>query len=270
MDRKQQQAELIYKFGQLVRPLVELVEYPDQQTSQTRARASAKYMHDLKDMIHAVQSFSRGEPGHKYDVEHKRAAVALHTMEHSLASLRDDSVMLCSALGHLKREVIDAISAIPTEMDSQVLEAHSPFQAYVKLKAFFETTTTRLIWADPYMGPGLFHRYLNDLPGTVALTLITKDRGTNAEYASFLDISKLYANERGPTNYRLIVEGSNHDRWLRCDDQLYHLGGSAKDAGHKSPFTLTKLEPSPANFQRLDDLITGGRELFGPTNTCHP
>ena len=119
------------------------------------------------------------------------------------------------------------------------------------------------------MGAGLFHRYLNGLPDSVSVVLVTKDRGNHAEYQSFLDISRLYANERGSSKYRLVAESTNHDRWLRCDDQLYHLGGSAKDAGRRSAFTITKLEPTPENFQKLDTLAGSGTELFGPNSPTH-
>ncbi len=163
-----------------------------------------------------------------------------------------------------------AILDIPTEVSSEVLEARSPFQAYCKLKAFCETTNLKLVWVDPYIGAGLFHRYFSELPESVEVTLVTKKRSGSAEYQEMLDISRLYAQERGPSKYQLRVETSNHDRWLRCDDQIYHLGGSAKDAGKRSNFTITKLASTPENFQTLDNLITSAAELFGPTNTTHP
>jgi hypothetical protein len=44
--RKEQQAALLIQFGELVAPLQNLVDQPEQQTAQTRARASAKFTHD--------------------------------------------------------------------------------------------------------------------------------------------------------------------------------------------------------------------------------
>ena len=48
-------------------------------------------------------------------------------------------------------------------------------------------------------------------------------------YDEFIDVSRSFSQERGPDKYRLLVEEAFHDRWLRCDEQLFHLGGSIKD-----------------------------------------
>jgi hypothetical protein len=44
---------------------------------------------------------------------------------------------------------------------------------------------------------------------------------------------------------------------------------SIKDAGHKSPSTLSTIDTTPENLKHIDDLITNGRELFGPNQTSH-
>lgn len=269
MKRKEQQAELIYKLGLLLRPIQELIDYPDQQTPQTRSRACAKFASDLTGYHQNVMSFTRSEPGHLYDFEWNAIHNCLSRFGRELNSKRDKTDQLREALEAARTEATRLILSIPTEVDTEILEAHSPFQAYCKLKVFCEAIDQKIIWADPYMGAGLFHRYLNGLPDSVSVALVTKDRGNNTEYQSFLDISRIYANERGSSKYRLVVEATNHDRWMRCDDQLYHLGGSAKDAGKRSDFTITKLESTPANLQKLDALIAAGTELFGPSTIAH-
>lgn len=196
--------------------------------------------------------------------------IASIKFRNAIGQFRDDADRLAKDLKRFRDTTIEAILTIPTDVDSQILEAHSPFQAYCRIKAFCETTGQRLVWADPYMGPGLFHRYLNGLPEQVEVALVTKDRSSTTEYADFLDVSRLFAQERGSNKYRLVTEQGFHDRCLRCDDQLYHLGGSAKDAGRRSDFTITKMEPTAENFKQLDDLFNGGTELFGPTNPNHP
>ncbi len=269
MKRKEQQAELIYKLGLLLRPIQDLIDYADRQTPQTRSRACAKFASDLTAYHQGVMAFTRSEPGHLYDIEWNSVHYCLNRFGRELDDKRDQTVRLGIAVEAVRTKVSRIILSIPTEVDTEVLEAHSPFQAYCKLKVFCEATNQKLIWADPYMAAGLFHRYLNGLPDSVAVVLVTKDRGNSAEYQSFLDISRLYAMERGSSKYTLVVEPTNHDRWMRCDDQIYHLGGSAKDAGRKSAFTITKLEPTPENFQRLDTLIASGTEIFGLTTLSH-
>ncbi len=269
MKRKEQQAELIYKLGLLLRPIQELIDYPGQQTPQTRSRACAKFASDLTGYLHNVMAFSQSEPGHRYDFEWNAIFECLNRFGDELNAKRDQTDELRKALDPAQTKATRLLLSIPTEVVSEILEAHSPFQAYCKLKVFCEATSQKIIWADPYMGAGLFHRYLNDLPDSVAVSLVTKDRRSNAEYQSFLDISRLYANQRGPSKYQLVVESTNHDRWLQCDDQLYHLGGSAKDAGKRSDFTISKLEPTPENFQKLSALVASGTELFGQTTLVH-
>lgn len=268
IDRKRQQAELLFKFGKLLYPLYQLVEKPDEQTLQTRARASAKFSADMQIFMIQVEEFATSEPGHQYLIENSAISNEIYGLNNELGDIREDHEVLSRRLDARKKKTIEQILAIPTEVDSEVLEAHSPFQAYCKLKVFFETTSDKIVWADPYMGPGLFHRYLNDLSDSVSV-LITKDRGSNGEYQSFLDVSRLYAQEKGIHKYKLVVESGNHDRWLQCDDQIYHLGGSAKDAGRKSPFTIAKLEHRRENFQALQSLIASGTELFGHSQTSH-
>ncbi len=269
MKRKEQQAELIYKLDLLLRPIQDLIDYSDRQTPQTRSRACAKFASDLNTYCQSVALFARSEPGHLYDFEWNAIHKCLNRFGHELNGKRDQTDDLQRVVETARTEVTRLILSIPTEVDTEVLEAHSPFQAYCKLKVFCEATNQKLIWADPYMSASLFHRYLNGLPNSVAVVLVTKERGANTEYKSFLEISRLYASERGSSKYTLVVEQANHDRWMRCDDQIYHLGGSAKDAGQRSDFTITKLEPTPYNFHKLDALIATGKEIFGPTTPSH-
>lgn len=269
MDRKQQQAELLVALGELLRPLQDVADFPGNHNTQARAKACAKFIFDADVFIGLLHKFSHSQPGHRYDMETNKVIHARNRLRNELAEHRDNDAKLRASLADCRNVMLTAILDIPSESDSEVLEARSPFQAYCKMKAFFETTATRIIWADQYMGAGLFHRYLNVLPDSVEVVLVTKDRGNHPEYQSFLDVSRLYATERGATKYRLVVESTSHDRWLRSDDQLYHLGGSAKDAGKRSPFTISKMAPTPANFQQLDGLIAGGIELFGPSTPNH-
>lgn len=269
MNRKEQQAELIYKLGLLLRPIQDLIDYPDRQTPQTRSRACAKFASDLTSYHQSVRTFTRSEPGHLYDYEWNTIHNCLTRFGNELNGKRDQTDELQESVETVRTEATRLILSIPTEIDTEVLEAHSPFQAYCKLKVFCEATKQKLIWADPYMAAGLFHRYLNELPDSVEVVLVTKERNNSPEYQSFLDISRLYANERGSSKYRLVVEPTNHDRWMRCDDQIYHLGGSAKDAGKRSDFTITKLDTTPENIQKLDTLTASGTELFGPTTPAH-
>ena len=92
MDRKQEQAELIYKLGLLLQPLEEIVAYPDQHCAQSRARAAAKFMHDKISFIRAVGTFARGEPGHIYALQLTRVAYLLDLFESELGLKQANAV----------------------------------------------------------------------------------------------------------------------------------------------------------------------------------
>ena len=117
----------------------------------------------------------------------------------------------------------------------------------------------------------IFYRYLRNLPDTIEVTLITQPstKYRANEWTQFIDVSRLYAKER-PTTYCLMTEGSFHDRWLCCDDQIYILGGSLKDASVKSDFTISKLDLSTVQTNPIDQLLNTAQELFGVTNPQHP
>ena len=104
---------------------------------------------------------------------------------------------------------------------------------------------------------------------TLDAAKITKQKDV-ARHREFMDVSRLFALERGPAHYRLVAHPDFHDRWLRCDGQLYALGGSVKDAGMRSDFAIGRIDPMTENMKKDDDLVAAGCELFGPTNMTHP
>lgn len=69
MNRKEQQAELIYALGSLLRPLQDVVDDPEDNDAQARARASAKFVHDADDFLDRLDRLASGEPGHRYEIE---------------------------------------------------------------------------------------------------------------------------------------------------------------------------------------------------------
>ena len=268
-SRKEQQAELLIQFGELIASMNELVNYPDQQTSQTRAKASAKFTHDRDSFQHLLNDFTGGEPGHDYQIENRQISKHLNSFTNQLVSFRDDTEKLRDELTRLKKAVIVSILSIPCELDSEVLEAGSPFTAFVKIRSICETANQELIFVDPYMGQGTVRRFFHGIPEQVTVTVITKQRGGN-EFLDFLDVSKLYADERGQSRYCLMYHPDLHDRYLKCDETVYHLGGSLKDAGRKSGYTISKIMVASDGEASVVKLMGESTEQFGPNKSNHP
>ncbi len=168
-----------------------------------------------------------------------------------------------------------AIQAIPVPRTSVVLVAGSPFTAYCKLRELCEAdATASLTWLDPFVGASVFHRYLANVRSGVPITLVSATPGNHSgdqrRWAEFLDVSRLFAKERGPDGYRLIERPKFHDRWLVFDaKRIYSLGGSSKDAGDRDAFTIAVVESTPETLATVQSHVQGGTELFGPNQTTH-
>ena len=49
-----------------------------------------------------------------------------------------------------------------------------------------------------------------------------------------------------PGDYRVVTDEHFHDRWLQCDNNLFALGGSIKDIGNGTTFTITRIDTTAA------------------------
>ena len=273
MNRKEQQEELIYKVGLLLRPIEDVIARPDDFDADARARLRAQFHVDHQRLSNELNAYCKSEPGHEYSMEsHDIQTPLAHMNNHVRKMLVDRPTELGQLIADKRRELIRAIGAVPTTVDSTIYESSTPFSTYCRLRELCGAVSSTLVFCDRYIAESIFHRYLSIVSPHVQITLLTWPRskhGNKKPYDDFIDVSRLFAQER-PGKYRLLTEPTFHDRLLRCDDQLFHLGGSIKDAGRVSVYTLSKVDATPKNFKRLDDLLALANEVFGPTNTTHP
>ena len=266
-DRKEEQADLLIQFGDLIAPLEGLVALPEKQTPQTRSRACAKFIHDLQLFQQNVQQFVTGELGHHYSVERQGIIGSLNIFSSQLDQFRDDPEVIKSRLADLRETVKRNILSIPCDVEEGVIGSGSPFTAYLKIRSICETAEKELVFVDPWMGAGTPRRYFRDIPESVVVSVITKKR-SRQDFSDFLDLSWLYSKERGHLKYRLFYHSDLHDRYLKADDTVYHLGGSIKDAGVGSDFTITNGDAQTA--EAISKLMKEATEVFGPKNPKHP
>ena len=137
--------------------------------------------------------------------------------------------------------------------ESEIFRAVSPFSTYCSLQDLCHTSIKRFFLVDGYLDDTIFYRYLRLLPDTVMVTLVTRPINIYQETVRTLlmDVSRLYAAER-PTMYHLMTHENVHDRYLWCDEVIYTLGGSLKDAGKKG-LTVTKMDFSTGH-KTINDL----------------
>lgn len=267
--RKQQQADLIFKFGVLINPLLDIVNNPSKYTSDVRTKTRAKYMFDINIFKEQVQNFAYGEQGYLYEIEWRRIHGEINNFSNNtLKNDFEDIVVFAQKLDLYRQTVLKEIISIPTSSEAEVFGASSPFTAYCFLQDLCRTLKKRFVLIDPYLDDSVFYRYIRYLPDTVKVTLVTAKYKPDV-WKQFMDVSRLYAQEH-PTSYRLMTHDALHDRLLWCDEQIYILGGSLKDAGINSDFTLSKLDISNQQPNPINQVRNAAQELFGQQNPQHP
>lgn len=273
MDRLQRKSQLLTQLGALFGPLQRLIEHPSAYDEREKAETLARYFAECPTLQAEFQAFSIGQPGHNYVVEYQKFYSALHAIQNRLVNGVPLETVVTDQLAIARA----AIDAVPVPRTSVIMEAGTPFTVYRRLRELCEVdATTRLLWLDPFLDSSIFHRYVANVRSGVPVTLVTSgptQRSSSrdkARWAEFCDVSRLYAQERGSALYRLLVQDSLHDRWVVLDDKrIYALGGSAKDAGSHDHFTITSVEASATNLERLQHHIDTATEVFGPNVPSH-
>ena len=273
MNRKKEQAEFIYKVGLVLQPVLEIVKNPKQFDQIERARVRGKFDVEQQKLLNELNKFCKDEEGVEYRKEMHDIQTPLTTINNVVYKFIDKQPEIMGADIEIHRQrLIEAIAAVPISVSSMVYEANSPFSTYCRIKELCETTKTEFIYVDRYIDQSIFHRYLEQIPIQANITIVTwprnKHRNTR-NYDEFIDISRLFSIER-TGKYALMVEPNFHDRWLRSDGNLFHLGGSIKDAASSTVFTVSKVDPTDQNIKVVENLLSTAIELFGPNNTTHP
>lgn len=168
----------------------------------------------------------------------------------------------------------DAIRTIPTDDPDVILPGASPFQTYLRLRALCSGSVQRIELFDAFLDDTPFHRYLGAVSPSAYIVVVTSKQimqpssGGTTRRDRIVSVSELVAAER-KDRYRFLVTEQQHDRHLRVDEEILHLGGSVKDASRTAPYTIGTLDPTQSINEFLDSVIAGAEEWFGPTVTTH-
>lgn len=276
MNRLETKSDLQFKLGSLFGPLLRIAERPAEYDQQEQSEAVARYCYEYPKFYKEMLTFCESQPGHSYQVEVNRMWNGLQGV---MTDMCDQNAKLTEVVVDRMKMARAALDAIPVPRDSAILEAGSPFTAYCEIRDLCQADTTKeLALVDAYMDDTVFHRFLRPVREDVAITLVTSDLRLGAgkkdqqRHAEFLDVSRLFAQERDPTHYRLVLQpaGLLHDRWMRFDGKrLINLGGSSKDAGDRQYFTIAFIDPTPDNLTAFQKHIDTGTEYYGPSTARH-
>lgn len=264
----------MFALGQFFGPVLKVAEHPTRFDTDEKTRIFARFFHDRQAFNRLLIEFcNTGEPGHQYVIQLQQAQGEVEEIRATMSRGKSDEQLL-DCVKQAASRVLEILLSIPVPVDSVIHEAHTPFSTYCFVKDLCSTVRERIVWLDRYFDQTIFHRFFVDTPKDVQVTLVTlprsaaKSRTDVQRVREFMDVSRLFAEERGPEGYRLIAKDGFHDRWLQCDNKLFTLGGSIKDLA--KPFTISTLDASAENLKHFEDVVAEGEELFGPDQPTHP
>lgn len=274
MGRKELQAQLLYELGLLISPIQHIVDNPQSYNEQTRSRAGARFFHDQANLLAKVFDFTKSEEGYLYAREQSSILQLWDNLRGRVKDHLDDHVKLGECINKYVPAIRHELLRIPVEPDALVLQPNTPFTSFNILRDVFECCSRSIIMIDRYLDSGVFYRYLRHVDPNVSCTLVTwsqqKYVSTGSNWNELMDISRLFANERGATMYKLVANENIHDRWLYVDNQIYSVSGSIKDAGKKAEIVITPIASSTQIASSISNAIHTGVELFGSNHPQHP
>jgi hypothetical protein len=261
--------DLHFQLGLLVDPLRRLFDDPDLQ--RKLPHVEAQFSVDLSAYVDNLRSecISAGIVVGYHLNEVHNAVCGLRDIFTYLYKGRDASDVKRDFDVLLPR-AIAAIKALPCNDAGIVIEGESPLATFRKLVALIRGAQRRVNLFDPWLDKEVYLRYFDDVDPAVRITVVTAERlmqDVNRR-DRIVAVSELLAIERRDA-YEFRVVAGLHDRHLRIDDGIYHLGGSVRDAGRRDPYTISNLDPTAANHNSLDALIACGVEWFGPNVPRH-
>jgi hypothetical protein len=272
-QRIQERDRLLTELGFVLGPLKGLLS--GETSKEQLPFIHPRTVRDYGAFTEGLHKYATASDGTVFSSEYSAVVNALHSMiEHCFAKLRAGNDQAARDYFDLQLPFVRvSIRAIPCEQPEGVFSAETPFKTYQTLRAVFATVGKQVDLIDPYLDAEVFHLYLSQVPPTAQVNLVTsesimvgcKSKKDEARRDRIVEVSKMFAAER-PKTYRFaVVKGSKslHDRHLRADDAIYHLGGSLKDASDTAPYTLSKL-PKIAGDE-LDKIVAAADPWFDST-----
>lgn len=176
------------------------------------------------------------------------------------ASSMDDNAKQAELRNFIKqcqKDTLDAINQVPIALEPELFAAGTPFSTYLKIRDAMGTATRRIHYFDRYLDANFFPLYLRDKDRSLEIRLVTTHGKADCGVVNVTAVSQLVGQEF--TDYQLVESQPSklHDRNLRIDDNIIHLGPSVSDAGQQ-PTNFTLADNSPSAHAILDDLITNG------------
>ena len=145
--------------------------------------------------------------------------------------------------------MIATAQLVPTPIDAN-LAAGTAFSAYLVLSELISKSVVRLMIIDPYLDDSIFYRYLDRIGNSVDVGLTTSTKILKgARLTKFEAIETVFKSQHSEYSRQFVED--LHDRYILSETCGYQLGGSLKDAGRKSDFSIIELSE-----ERREQLIS--------------
>jgi hypothetical protein len=204
--------------------------------------------------IHLIQSIIEGafgEPSSSLD----RFFAASHAGAHFMAGFepiprpqleQNNFEARLTAFEALLKGLIGALRMqLPEEEIKGFYESGDQYAFYRDLSSLIAAATQEILIVDAYVDRQVFDLYVDQVPGNVAIRILSDRIGTNVE-----TVARMYARNK-PLELRSSAQ--IHDRMLFIDRRGWISGQSIKDAAGKKPTYLIELS---------EPLLSAARDIY--------
>jgi len=278
--RVEERDELLTELGMLIDPIRRLLFGADEPQPRI-PYVRSQFTNDLENFRNEVINFCR--PGrHRFETELDGILRTVNGLYGVLIAIQypENVAHARNQFPRLLSEAQAAIRAVPCDDPGVILAAESLYSTYLRLRSICGSAASRLGLFDPYLDAETFHRYLTTIPECVRLVVVTSSdimdvpsgssptSGKALRRDRIVAVSELLASQF-PDRYEFRVSTEQHDRHIRIDGTILHLGGSAKDAAKSDYFTISNLDPIQSTHGFLDGIIARATEWYGSTVKPH-
>lgn len=254
---------LLMHFGQLLAPVATLAERVTPPSFTEYRVATAQFEQDEVKWRQEVERFAMMGTC-KFNNEFNKITGEVRKFRRYLCNSiiqssdpAENQRCLRHELANLKRTIGSLINLIPLDWEPILTESKTPFATCLMVGDAMITARKRLDYIDRYLDADFFPLYLRRVERTVNVTLVTTRNGVVAVQA----LSALAAKEFDSFSLVECSPAEMHDRNLRVDNQVFHLGPSANGAG-KYPTNFNPADSTASGHKILDDLIAKGTKVI--------
>jgi len=262
-DKASQRYRAILEFGVLIQPLRELKRRSVPPTEADYRLAIAQVRGGDAEWRTHIRAFTTFASDLKFeqqfqDISHvpERLWQAVNGLIDGPARVNDAAAAhaeFTTILDAAEERFRDLLETVPVPWQPAMFEANTPFTSYLRIREAITVARKRLHYFDRYLAPAFFDLFLEGVPRSVQVRLVTTAKGSKAVDT----VSQLARLEFA--DYQLVQADQSHfhDRNLRVDDQVFSLGQGVDRAG----VSLTNFGPAEnsvnANTQ-LDRILALG------------